>query len=197
VRVADQIIGETLESDKAAKLRVFGLVDDAHSAAAELFDDAVMRNDLESLLKNRSWPGMLGCAQEQVNVGDEPINSRIIERQRTARKVESDGVVTISSFVFHDQGRKIDDYRKVWGHRLPQGWPVPLTPHDLRRSAARNLVRAGVPEDIAMQVGGWRSRSIFTRYNITSEADVVAAVKKVNLYNAAESKKVVAMGASR
>jgi hypothetical protein len=44
VRVTDQIIGEEFESDEAAEIRVFGLVDDAHAAAAQLFNDAVVRN---------------------------------------------------------------------------------------------------------------------------------------------------------
>lgn len=53
-----------------------------------------------------------------------------------------------------------------------------LLVHDLRRSAARNLIRSAATEDVAMQVGGWRGRSIFTRYNVTSEADVIEAVKR-------------------
>ena len=48
-----------------------------------------------------------------------------------------------------------------------------------------------------MQVGGWRGRSIFTRYNVTSEADVIEAVKQVSRCNEAESKKVIVIGAGR
>src|SRR6267378_7849378 len=44
MRVTDQIVGEEFESDKAAEVGVFGLVDDAHAAAAQLFNDAVVRN---------------------------------------------------------------------------------------------------------------------------------------------------------
>ncbi|MFQ5744326.1 MAG: tyrosine-type recombinase/integrase, partial [Acidobacteriota bacterium] len=43
--------------------------------------------------------------------------------------------------------------------------------HDLRRSAARNLIRAGVSEKIAMEILGHRTTSIFRRYDITIEAD--------------------------
>jgi hypothetical protein len=46
LRIASEIVGEKFESDEAAKTRVFGFVDDAHSAAAEFFDDAVMRDRL-------------------------------------------------------------------------------------------------------------------------------------------------------
>ena len=46
LRIADQILGQELQRDAAAELQVLGLVDDAHAAAAELREDAVVRNGL-------------------------------------------------------------------------------------------------------------------------------------------------------
>lgn len=53
-----------------------------------------------------------------------------------------------------------------------------LTLHDLRRSAARNLLLAGVPETVIMKIGGWKTRSVFDRYAVTSTADLTAAMQK-------------------
>ena len=55
-----------------------------------------------------------------------------------------------------------------------------VIPHDLRRSAARNMIRAGVPQLLAMKMGGWRTDSIFRRYAIVDEGMLREAAKKLS-----------------
>ena len=55
--------------------------------------------------------------------------------------------------------------------------------HDLRRSGARALVHAGVPEKIAMQIGGWKTHSVFDRYSIVSPKDVADAGRKLEIFH--------------
>ena len=56
-----------------------------------------------------------------------------------------------------------------------------LIVHDLRRSAIRNLMKAGVNEKVAMEISGHKTRSVFDRYHIVDTEDVVEAMRRVQL----------------
>ena len=77
-------------------------------------------------------------------------------------------------------GEAVRDFRGTWDKaRKAAGTPTLLF-HDLRRTAARNLRRAGVAEGVIMKIGGWRTRSVFERYAIVSQSDISDAIQKLD-----------------
>jgi hypothetical protein len=81
---------------------------------------------------------------------------------------------TICPWVFHRNARRIKTFRKVWPNACEAaGFPGRIL-HDLRRSAVRNLVRAGTSDTVAIKITRHRTRSVFDRYDISSEPDVGA-----------------------
>ena len=71
--------------------------------------------------------------------------------------------------MFHRKnGDRIYPFRKAWIKACEAAGCPGRIVHDMRRTAVSNLVRAGVPETIAMKLTGHKTRSIFDRYDITS-----------------------------
>ena len=78
------------------------------------------------------------------------------------------------------QPQSITRFDKAWkAATLAAGCPGRI-PHDFRRTAVRNMVRRGVPERVAMQLAGHKTRSIFDRYNIVSPSDLRTAATQLS-----------------
>ena len=77
------------------------------------------------------------------------------------------------------EGKQIRNFRKAWTTACRKVGLVGMLRHDMRRSAVRNLVSAGVPERVAMTITGHKTRAVFDRYHIVSPADLKAAAQKL------------------
>jgi integrase len=112
----------------------------------------------------------------------------IEERWAAHRALAAKG--RISPYVFHGEVksrrtgateiRPIKAFTKAWSTACRMAGCPGRIPHDLRRTAVRNLIRAGVPDSVAMKITGHKTRSVFERYNITSKSDLTEAARKLN-----------------
>ena len=83
-------------------------------------------------------------------------------------------------FVFtRANGKPVKIFRGTWQNACEHAGVPELLFHDLRRTGARNLRRAGVAEGVIMKIGGWRTRSVFERYAIVSRSDMNDAILKL------------------
>jgi integrase len=81
--------------------------------------------------------------------------------------------------VFTRGDKPVRDFRRSWENLCTVAGVPDLLFHDLRRTAARNLRAAGVPEEIIMRIAGWKTASIFRRYAIVDKADIRAALQQL------------------
>jgi integrase len=87
--------------------------------------------------------------------------------------------------IFHRQGKPMGAFRKAWANACKKAGISGSLFHDLRRTAVRNMIRAGIDQTVAMVISGHRTDAVFKRYNITSDDDLREAQGKLEGYVAA------------
>ena len=92
----------------------------------------------------------------------------------------------IIPWLFHRDGNPIRDFRGAWASACKSAGVPKRIPHDFRRTAVRNLERAGVPRSAAMAMVGHRTESIYRRYAIADEAMLKEGAVKLAAFHASE-----------
>ena len=93
-------------------------------------------------------------------------------------------IVVPGEFCKSGEDHTIPILKKAWKTVCVKAGCRNLLFHDLRRSGVRDLIRAGVPQSVAMSISGHQTISMFNRYNITSTKDAAVAFEKVDAYRA-------------
>lgn len=93
----------------------------------------------------------------------------------SAAKQERDAEWPESPWVFNRKGEAIKDLRGTWTAACKRAGVPDLKFHDLRRTAVRNMRRAGVPQVIRMKISGHKTDSMERRYNIVDSDDIALA----------------------
>ena len=91
-----------------------------------------------------------------------------------------------SQLLFARGSKPIKDFRESWSLACARAGVPDLLFHDLRRTAVRNLRRAGVAESVIMKITGHRTRGVFKRYNITDQTDTREAGRMAEEFLARE-----------
>ena len=81
---------------------------------------------------------------------------------------------------FRGRGKPIKSLARAWRTACRLAGSPGRVPHDFRRTAVRNLERAGVPRKVAMLIVGHRTEAMYRRYDIVTESDLHAAAVKLN-----------------
>jgi integrase len=195
----------------------FGYITGMRKGEIESLQWENFEDDVLSLLAEDAKDGKY---DRTIPVGEGELK-QLMDRRRDARSVETaDGAIALAKYIFHrGDGQPIGEFRKTWktaciaagvgkmicpkceSEGVEKKCPKCKAPrkyqgrifHDTRRSAVRDLIRAGVPQKTAMEISGHRTISVFNRYNITDETDKRAALRAAENYRKEQQNALVSM----
>jgi integrase len=112
----------------------------------------------------------------------------LLEAQRErVKEIEKRTGQIVSSVFCHSNGSRIKDFRGAWAQACDDAGVPGRLVHDFRRTAVRNLERAGVPRSAAMRMTGHKTEAVYRRYAITDSAMLQEAAIKLAAFHAFET----------
>jgi integrase len=99
-----------------------------------------------------------------------PTLRAVLERQRAHTCAIERATDQVIPWVFHREGQPIKYFRRAWLTACTAAGVPHRIPHDFRRTAVRNLERAGVTRSAAMKMVGHKTEAIYRRYAIADES---------------------------
>ena len=111
--------------------------------------------------------------------GTFPALAELLEEQRErTRKIEKERGEIIP-YVFHRDGARIKSIRTAWNAAARRAGLAGVLFHDLRRTAVRNLEKAGVPRSVATKLTGHKTEEVYRRYAIADRVALEEGVEKL------------------
>jgi integrase len=131
--------------------------------------------------------GVLRLEPNETKTGEPrefPINVIAELREVLARQLKATRAFEVESgrvvpWLFHNGGGRIRNYYPAWHKACEAAGLKGRIPHDFRRTAARNLIRAGVPTEVAMKLTGHKTAEVFRRYGIINQSMLEDAATKL------------------
>lgn len=136
-----------------------------------------------------------GCLRFESNGADDekgrsfPLTTELREvlvRQLEKTTELEQKVGRVIPWLFHRDGKPIKDFRKAWTAACQQASLVGKVPDDFRRTAVRNLERAGVSRSAAMMMVGHRSESIYRGLTVSDEVALNEGAAKLAAFHESE-----------
>jgi integrase len=108
-----------------------------------------------------------------------PALLNLMKNQRSYTDIEAEVEGHSIPWIFHRRGKPLRDNYRAWRVACEKVGLAGKLLHDLRRTAVRNLERAGVSRSVAMKLTGHKTEAVYRRYAIVNEADLREGVAKL------------------